>query len=70
MPGSADFGSVLRGFRQTTIARGVDDQRDLSLRVDAANPSTVIQATTFTVLNPNLVDALSCFVGERRENGS
>jgi hypothetical protein len=29
--------------------------------VDAANPATVIQATTFTVLNPNLVDALFCF---------
>jgi hypothetical protein len=29
--------------------------------VDAANPSTVVQATNFTVLNPNLVDAVFCF---------
>jgi hypothetical protein len=29
--------------------------------VDAANPNTVIQATNFTVLNANLVDALFCF---------
>jgi hypothetical protein len=45
----------------TTVGAGSTTNVTSVFAVDVANPSTVIQATNFTVLNPNLVDALFCF---------
>ena len=45
----------------TTVGAGSTTNVTSVFAVDIANPSTVIQATTFTVLNPNLVDAVFCF---------
>jgi hypothetical protein len=45
----------------TAIGAGSTTNVTSVFAVDAANPSTVIQATAFTVLNPNLVDAVFCF---------